>query len=275
MICPLCDFQNPPAHTFCGNCGRKLPATASLGAEGALQGERKQVTVMFADISGFTAMSEQVDAEVVVTLVNGCLARLSECVYRYEGTIDKYIGDAIMAVFGAPHAHEDDPERAIRTALAMREALAAFNADPPLPLPRPLGIHIGIGTGYVIAGLIGAKPRQDYTVMGDAVNLASRLEDVSDRGQIFVSDDTYRLTSRLFVFKELEPVRVKGIAEPVKIYEVLAARGQPGSMRGLTGLRSILVGRDAEANKLSVAVSSLQAGHGGIVLVEGEAGLGK
>jgi class 3 adenylate cyclase/tetratricopeptide (TPR) repeat protein len=275
MICPLCDFQNPPAHVFCGNCGHKLPATAPLGAEGALQGERKQVTVMFADISGFTAMSEQVDAEVVVTLVNGCLARLSECVYRYEGTIDKYIGDAIMAVFGAPHAHEDDPERAIRTALAMREALAAFNANPPLPMPRPLGIHIGIGTGNVIAGLIGAKPRQDYTVMGDAVNLASRLEDVSDRGQIFVSDDTYRLTSRLFDFKELEPVRVKGKAEPVKIYEVLAARDQPGSMRGLTGLRSILVGRDAEANKLAVAVSSLQAGHGGIVLVEGEAGLGK
>ena len=114
MICPLCDFQNPPAHVFCGNCGRKLPATAPRGAEGALQGERKQVTVMFADISGFTAMSEQVDAEVVVTLVNGCLARLSECVYRYEGTIDKYIGDAVMAVFGAPRVHEDDPERAIR-----------------------------------------------------------------------------------------------------------------------------------------------------------------
>jgi len=276
MICPFCDYPNPATHLYCGRCGKKLPKTASLGlAAGALQGERKQVTVMFADISGFTAMSEQRDAEEVVTLVNACLAKLSECVYRYEGTIDKYIGDAIMAIFGAPRAHEDDPERAIRTALAMREALDEFNAKPPLPLADPLGIHVGIGTGYVIAGLIGIQRHQDYTVMGDAVNLASRLEDVSNRGQIFVSEDTYRLTSRLFVFKELDPVAVKGKMDPVRIYEVLGAREQPGSMRGLTGLQAPLVGRDAEAREVSLAVRDLQSGRGGIVLVEGEAGIGK
>jgi predicted ATPase/class 3 adenylate cyclase len=276
MLCPSCDHQNPATNLHCGLCGKRLPKTPPFGlGTGALQGERKQVTVMFADISGFTAMSEQRDAEEIVTLVNACLAKLSECVYRYEGTIDKYIGDAIMAVFGAPRAHEDDPERAIRTALAMHEALEEFNARPPLPLADPLGIHIGIGTGYVIAGKIGTERKLDDTVMGDAVNLASRLEDVSDRGQIFVSEDTYRLTSRLFVFKELEPVTVKGKADPVKIYEVLGARQQPGSMRGLTGLQAPLVGRDPETQKLSLAVSNLQAGRGGIVLVEGEAGIGK
>jgi class 3 adenylate cyclase/tetratricopeptide (TPR) repeat protein len=276
MVCPFCDYQNPTTNLYCGRCGNKLPKTAPSGVTaGALQGERKQVTVMFADISGFTAMSEQRDAEEVVTLVNAILAKLSECVYRYEGTIDKIMGDAIMAIFGAPRAHEDDPDRAIRTALAMREVLDEFNARPPLPLADPLGIHVGIGTGYVIAGWIGPERHQDYTVMGDAVNLASRLEDVSDRGQVFVSEDTYRLTSRLFVFKELDPVTVKGKADPVRIYEVLGAREQPGSMRGLTGLQAPLVGRDSEAQKLSLTASSLQAGRGGIVLVEGEAGIGK
>ncbi len=276
MICPYCDFRNDLNHRYCGHCGKKLPTTASLSlASGALQGERKQVTVMFADISGFTAMSEQRDAEEVVTLVNACLARLSDCVYRYEGTIDKYIGDAVMAVFGAPRVHEDDPERAIRTALAMREVLEEFNAAPPLPIAEPLGIHIGISTGYVIAGLIGTERRQDYTVMGDAVNLASRLEDASDRGQIFVSEDTYRLTSRLFVFKELGLVTVKGKSEPVRVYQVVGARGQPGSMRGLTGLRAPLVGRTPEAQRLWLVASNLQAGRGGVVLVEGEAGIGK
>jgi len=276
MFCPSCGFQNPSDFAFCGRCGSKLPGLSTLvAATSALQGERKQVSVMFADISGFTAMSERRDAEEVVTLVNACFAQLSECVYRYEGTIDKYIGDAIMAVFGAPRAHEDDPERAIRTALAMREALDEFNANPPLPLTEPLGIHIGISTGYVIAGMIGTARRQDYTVMGDAVNLASRLEDVSDRGQIFVSEDTYRLTSRLFDFEGLQPVTVKGKAEPVKVFAVRSVRERPGSMRGLAGLRAPLVGRDAEAEMLSRALTGLLAGKGGVVLVEGEAGIGK
>ncbi len=230
---------------------------------------------MFADISGFTAMTEQRDAEEAVTLVNACLAHLSECVYRYDGTIDKYIGDAIMAVCGAPRTHEDDPERAVRAALDMHEALEAFKINAPLPLTGPLDIHIGVSTGYVIAGMIGTERRQDYTVMGDAVNLAARLQDLAARGQIFVSEDTHRLTSRLFLFRKLEPTTIKGKSEPVQIYEVVGAATRPGSMRGLSGSDYQLVGRHTEVHALSLAINHLRHGQGGITLVEGDAGIGK
>lgn len=230
---------------------------------------------MFADISGFTAMTEQRDAEQVVILVNACLAHLSECVYRYDGTIDKYIGDAIMAVFGAPRTHEDDPERAVRAALDMHEALEAFKSNAPLPLTGPLDIHIGVSTGYVIAGMIGTERHQDYTVMGDAANLAARLQDLAERGQIFVSEDTYRLTSQLFLFRELEPTTIKGKSEPIQIYEVVGAARRPGSMRGLVGSDYPLVGRHTELHALSLAITNLRHGQGGITLIEGDAGIGK
>ena len=276
MLCSNCGFQNPDDHLYCGRCGRRLLVDEfALLAPDALQGERKQVTVMFVDISGFTAMTLERDAEEVVTLVNACLSRLSQCVHRYDGTIDKYIGDAIMAVFGAPRAHEDDPQRAIQAALDIQQALAAFNCQPPLPLTVPLSVHIGISTGYVIAGMIGDEHYQAYTVMGEAVNLAACLDDLADRGQIFVSEGTYRLTSRLFDFVELEPVHLKSWAEPVCVFQVTGVREKAGSMRGLSGLRSRLVGRHAELQRLSSVINALNAGHGGIILVEGEAGIGK
>lgn len=242
---------------------------------GALQGERKRVTVMFADLSGFTAMTEHRDAEEVVVLVNACLAHLSECVFRYDGTIDKYVGDALMALFGAPRAHEDDPERAIRAALDMQEALIAFRADPPLPLSGPLDVHIGIATGNVIAGQIGTERHQAYTVMGSAANLAARLVDLADRGQIFVCEDTCRLTHHLFSSRELEPIVIKGMTASMRIHEVLGARSQPGPARGVGGLHKTLVGRHAEVYRLSLAVDHLRRGRGGIIVVEGDAGIGK
>jgi class 3 adenylate cyclase len=276
MLCPYCDFQNASGLRQCRRCGRNLPAAQTPPAiDGTLQGERKQVTVVFADISGFTAMTEQRDAEEVVTLVNACLAHLSECVYRYDGTIDKYIGDAIMAVFGAPCTHEDDPERAVRAALDMHEALEAFKSNAPLPLTGPLDIHIGVSTGYVIAGMIGTERRQDYTVMGDAANVAARLQDMAAPGQIFVSEATYRLTSQLFLFRELEPTTIKGKSKPVQIYEGVGAASRPGSMRGLSGSDYPLVARRSEVHALSLAINHLRHGRGGITLVEGDAGIGK
>jgi predicted ATPase/class 3 adenylate cyclase len=244
---------------------------AERASRPALRGERRLVTVMFADISGFTAMSETMDPETVRDLMNACFEHLVPVVERFGGTVDKFIGDEIMALFGAPIAHENDPERALRTALEMMSELSAFN----LQHSTALGLHFGINTGHVIAGGLGTRERQEYSVMGDTVNLASRLEEVSERGEILVGPDTYRFTVPLFEFEALAPVRVKGKAEPVQIYRLVGARAVHGKVRGIEGLESPLVGRDDESRALCEAVQRLWSGVGGIVTVVGEAGLGK
>lgn len=159
--------------------GQKIRAAAEK-----LAGERRHVTVLFADIAGFTSMAEQLDPEEVTELVNPCLASLSESIYAYEGTVDKFIGDAVMAIFGAPLAHEDDPERALRAALDMRARIEQVNGELQAEGRKPLGLHIGVNSGMVVAGGVGSDLRMEYTVMGDTVNLASRLEGVATSGQI-------------------------------------------------------------------------------------------
>ncbi|MCP4540904.1 MAG: AAA family ATPase [Chloroflexi bacterium] len=229
------------------------------------------MTVMFADISGFTALAETMDPEAVRDLMNACFERLVPIVRKYGGTVDKFIGDEIMALFGAPIVHENDPERALRAALEMMDVLVEFNTERS----TNLGLHFGINTGLVIAGGLGTRERQEYSVMGDAVNLAARLEGASDRGEIFVGTDTHRLTAPLFEFETLEPIRVKGKAEPVSVYRLLAAKAMPGKVRGIAGLESPLVGREAEFRALQEAIERVQSGTGGIVTLVGEAGLGK
>lgn len=280
--CDICHFNNPDGIAYCGRCGNGLSSPDEMAdtfISSAIEGERKQVTVIFADISGFTALNDAAktpsEVEKVLQIVNHCLHMLSEVVYEYDGYIDKYMGDAIMAVFGAPRSHEDDPERALRTALAMRERLDDFNRNPPFPLAEPLGIHLGINTGTVIAGLIGTKRKRSYTVMGDAVNVASRLEGVSERGEVLVSQDTYHLTSRLFTFKEREPVYVKGKKEPLIIYELVKDKHQYSTQRGIAGLRSAMVGREKEFELLNRQINGLGQNKGSIITIIGEAGLGK
>ncbi|MBN1954417.1 MAG: AAA family ATPase [Anaerolineae bacterium] len=237
----------------------------------ALSGERKLVTVMFADISDFTALADQMDPEGVRELLNACFSRLVPIIEHYDGVVDKFIGDGVMALFGAPVTHENDPERALLTALALREEVRAFSAEREVGL----GIHFGINTGLVIAGSIGAQGREEYSVMGDAVNLAARLEELSQSGEVLVGPDTYRLTSPRFDFEALEPLTVKGKEEPVSAYRLLGLRKAPGQARGIAGLDSPLVGRRRELALLQEAVRRLIAGTGGAVTVIGEAGLGK
>jgi class 3 adenylate cyclase/tetratricopeptide (TPR) repeat protein len=246
-----------------------------IRATGHVQGERRQVTVVFADVSGFTALSETLDPEDVAAAINDCLKELADAVYQYEGMVDSFIGDCVMAVFGAPVALEDDAERALRAALSMRERLAPFNSRWIDKLEEPLALHIGVNSGTVIAGSVGNDLRMRYAVMGDTVNVASRLESAATRGQIFVSQSTHRLTRGAFTFRAMEPIRVKGKRDLLMVYELLGAKIQPDKIRGLEGLIAPLVGREWECKVVRKAVAATKLGQSAVVLVYGDAGLGK
>ncbi len=234
-------------------------------------GERKLVTVMFADISGFTALSEKNDPEYVRSLINACFSWLVPVIEKYGGTVEKFIGDEIMAMFGAPVAHENDAERALRASLDMMDALVEFNKKHL----TSLGMHFGINTGIVVAGGLGSDGRQQYGVMGDTVNVAARLEDVSETGQIVVGPNTHRLTASLFKFDMLPTVRVKGKSEPIPIYRLVGLKSAPESARGIAGLRSPLVGRASELKMLVETANSLTSRKGRVLSILAEAGLGK
>ncbi|MCJ7795349.1 MAG: adenylate/guanylate cyclase domain-containing protein, partial [Thermoleophilia bacterium] len=228
MKCRRCETENAGGMKFCGECGAPLalPPTWSATPDtdldrpgaggGAPQGERKLVTVLFADVAGFTTLAETLDPEPLRDLINACFDRLVPCVERYGGTVDKFIGDEIMALFGAPVAHENDAERAVRAALDMREALVDFNAERGTDLRA----HFGINTGLVLAAAVGASGRSDYSVMGDAVNVAARLAEAAAPGEILVGPDTGRSTSHLFEFASGADVPVRGRSEPVTTYRL-------------------------------------------------------
>ena len=252
---------------------RELADKMRIG--GRVQGERRQVTVLFADLAGYTALAERLDPEEVGDLSDAVLRELSDIVYQYEGYVSSFAGDAVTALFGAPVGHEDDPERALRAALAMRERLAAVNRRWQERLGQELQLHMGVHTGLVVAGDVGHDLRLQYTAMGDTMNTAARLQAAARPGQILVSADTYRLTSEAFTFGALEPLQVKGKRAPLTVFELLRARLNPGKSRGLVGLGSAFVGREKETEQLRTVLAELRAGRGRIVAVSGEAGIGK
>src|SRR5437016_4445480 len=224
---------------------QQLSQLQAAAEKQATEDERKIVTIVFADISGFTALSEKKDPEEVRELMNACFESLVPLVQKYEGTIDKFIGDEIMALFGAPIAHEDDPERALRASLEMMDAIAGINRTHG----TELGLHIGINSGPVVAGQFGAQNRHDYSVIGDAVNLAARLEDASSSGEIFVGPNTYRQMAQLFEFEKIPPLTLKGKEAPVQAHRLIRAKRVWKSGRGVEGLHTNLVGRDSERSE--------------------------
>jgi class 3 adenylate cyclase/tetratricopeptide (TPR) repeat protein len=240
-----------------------------------MEGERKQVTVLFADIAGFTAFSERLDPEEVHLLMDGCFARLTEAVHRYEGTVNQYTGDGIMALFGAPIAHEDHPQRALLAALAIQEAMQAYGERLQRDRAIDFRLRIGVNTGLVVVGRIGDNLRMDYTAQGDTTNLAARLQALAEPGTILVSEPTYRLTQGYFTFRSLGARQIKGRASAL-VFEVSGR--QAGRSRidiaaeyGLTSF----VGRRRELDLLETLLAKAKGGHGQIVGLVGEAGVGK
>ncbi len=280
--CAACGSQNPDRAKFCIECGAKL-----IKALTAVR-ERRSVVVLFADLSGYTAFSSGLDPEEVSEVIDNCYRIMGECVYRYEGTVDKYMGDCVMAVFGAPKAHENDTERALRCALDIKRELTKYSLANNLNLD----ISIGINPGLVLFGRMGDERRKDHTVLGDAVNIASRLEGKAKKGQILVSEKVFKSVRGKFRFKKLAPVRVKGKRQKLKVHEVIdiAATGAYESTLG-AGLAT-LVGRDAEIKKIARILTSVRqipkprrssaglvsekpTGSGRILAISGEAGVGK
>jgi class 3 adenylate cyclase/tetratricopeptide (TPR) repeat protein len=304
--CPHCRQEVRPEAKFCDQCGYALSAGSPpdqaaplrealinrfharlpsytprhlsekiLSGKNAIEGERKQVTVLFADIAGFTAISEQLDPEEVHALMDGCFARLTEAVHRYEGTVNQYTGDGVMALFGAPIAHEDHPQRALLAALAIQEAMQAYGERLQRDKAIDFRLRIGVNTGLVVVGRIGDNLRMDYTAQGDTTNLAARLQALAEPGTVLVGEPTYRLTQGYFTFRPLGARQLKGRASAM-VFEVTGR--QPGRTRidvaaehGLT----TFVGRRRELELLEALLAKTKGGLGQIVGVVGDAGVGK
>ena len=244
----------------------------ALQAAAQPEQQRKLATVLFADVSGFTTLSETMDAEVLAEILNDLWALVDKAVTDHGGRVDKHIGDAVMALWGAEAAREDDPERAVRGALAMQAAIAAFCQSHNVPM----AMRVGVNTGPVLLGWVGSAG--EYTAMGDAVNLAKRLESAAPVGEILISYDTYRHVRGIFDVAALEPIQVKGKAEPVQTYLVRQAKPRAFRMatRGVEGVETRMIGREAELLALQSAYEdAMVEAETRVVTISGEAGVGK
>jgi len=252
------------------------PSPPQETAQPKLQDERRLITVLFGDVSGFTAMSEKLDPEELKLIMDGCLKILADQVYKFEGTVDKFEGDLIMAVFGAPVAHEDDAERAVLAAMDMQEELTRFAADLQKRKGFGLKMRIGVNTGEAISGAVASGREKDYTVMGDVVNTASRFEGAAEPGTILVGAKTYALTKHMIDYEELDPITVKGKSEALAVYRPVKVRADRERRRGVEGLESEMVGRSYELQVLLqhfYDVAETKIPH--LVTISGAPGLGK
>jgi predicted ATPase/class 3 adenylate cyclase len=306
--CPACGHGNPASAKFCAECGAQLalapslssPATAEglarkqprfasakdytpkhlakkiLTSRAALEGERKQVTVLFADLKGSMELIAERDPEEARAILEPVLERMMEAVHHYEGTVNLVMGDGIMALFGAPVAHEDHAVRACYAALRMQEAIRRFTGELRHSRGLEVQIRVGLNSGAVVVGAIGSDLQVDYTAVGQTTHLAARMEQLAAPGTVRLAADTLRLAEGYIAVKPLGPMPVKGVPHPVEVYELTGAAELRGRLhaaqaRGLTHF----VGRQNEIAQMQSALAQAHAGQGQIIAVVGEPGVGK
>jgi class 3 adenylate cyclase len=252
---------------------RGAAPTPAAGAVGS--SERRHITVLFADIAGSTAIAEHMDPEDWTAVVGQAFARMNATVERYGGTIARLMGDGLLAFFGAPVAHEDDPERAVRCGLDMVKAIGELGAAHRAKEGADLQVRVGINTGPVVVGIVGTDAAHEYTAMGDAVNVAARMQAHAPPGSVLVTEATHRFIAPLVESRDVGVLELKGKSDAVHAFEVTSLKPGATSQRGLAGIRSPMIGRDDQLARLSALFSVARARQGRIVTVLGEPGIGK
>ncbi len=307
--CPNCKSEVLLSNRFCGQCGARLEiesegppqpiASSDLNtqermlrdlraqmpsslvrkftqASRELYGQRREVTVLIVEIANFLSISKELDNESVYLAVDEIVHQLANVVYKYEGTIDKFTGSGLMALFGIPLNHENDPERAVRAALEMQHNMTQLRNHLIEQYQHDFQIQIGINTGSVIAGNLGPQQNMEYTVIGDTVQLATQLQNIAIAGTALVSFSTYQRSRPIFDYQSLPPLQLEGISEPAKVYQPLSIRLKPGQVRGLPGLQVPMIGRSEQLkNLIEIFKQVISADTSHIVLCSGEAGIGK
>src|SRR5215469_4689195 len=289
--CPSCGFANEPDERFCGGCGRNLTerplqsphsytpkhlADRILTSRAAMEGERKQVSVLFCDLVDSSRLAANLEPETMHEIMDRVLRLMAEAVHRYEGTVNQFLGDGLMALFGAPIALEDHALRAVHAALAIQDTVTAYGRELYRERGVNLRLRIGINTGPVVVGRIGDDLRMDYTAVGDTTHLAARLQALAAPGAVLVSEPTHRVVEGYVRAEALGAVEIKGRAEPERVWRVTGRRGRRSRLEiGIERGLSPLAGRRDELGRLIGCWERARSGQGQVVNVIGEAGVGK
>jgi class 3 adenylate cyclase/tetratricopeptide (TPR) repeat protein len=275
LACPDCGSVIFPSDKFCTECGRGLKSQEGVPKiQEEVPSERKHVTALFADISGYTTLGERLDPEELKDIVGNLIGEMAKVVAKYQGSVENFSGDQIMALFGFPRAHEDDPVRAVRAATEIHRVVGEIDQKDQEAIEQPLAVHIGINSGLAVTGQADFHHATPH-IAGDTINVASRLCNLAKAGETLVGQTTYTQTEGFYCYDPLEPVKVKGKSKTIQVYRLVGPKELPKKTHGVPGLRAELIGRREELATLAQAVDRLLKGTGTLIAICGEAGTGK